>query len=319
MHWVILGAGALGTLLAAHLTRAGHRVQLVARGARAAHLASHGLSVRGLDSFDIRCEIVPDPAALRVADVFVNTVKTYDSRAGLASLAWLDPATAFSVQNGVVKEEELRERFGTTRVLGAMADFSGELAPDGTVLFTRNVNLHLGELDRTSSERARAIASAIDAAGIRARSVDHIETIIWSKFSGWVALMVMAVLTRRYTGDYLRDPDVARVVVDITRETAQIATRRGIPLMDISPLPVVRIQQGSEEEAVEAVREAGERMYAQAPEHRLSSLQDLLRGRRLELEETVGDACRRGHALGLAMPVLTTCYRLAACIDRGLA
>lgn len=319
MHWVILGAGALGTLLAGHLARAGQRVQLVARGARAAHLVSQGLSIRGLGHFDTHCEIVQDPCSLRAADVFINTVKTYDSRAGLASLARLEPAVALSVQNGVVKEEELQEQFGRACVLGAMADFSGELAQDGTVLFTRNVNLHLGERAGAAGAHAAAIASVIDAAGIRARAVDDIETLIWSKFSGWVALMVMAVLTRRYTGDYLQDPDVARVVVEITRETAQIAARRGIPLIDISPLPVARIRHASEDDAIAAVREAGARMHAQAPEHRLSGLQDLLRGRRLELEETVGDACRRGHALGIAMPTLTTCYRLAACVDRGLA
>jgi 2-dehydropantoate 2-reductase len=192
------------------------------------------------------------------------------------------------------------------------------LTEDGAALFTRNINLHLGELNGELTARVCAIAEAIHAAGINARAVPNVQTLVWSKYTGWLALMLLAVLTRRFTGDYLQDPDVAKVVAEITRETAQLAHARGIPLLDISPVPVVRVLAGSAEEAAAIVQEVGVRMAAQAPTHRLSSLQDLLRGRRLELEETVGYAYRQGLELGFPMPVLTTCYRIAAAINRGL-
>jgi 2-dehydropantoate 2-reductase len=318
MHFVILGAGALGSLLAAHLARAGHQVDLIARGGRATVIADRGLSIRGLNTFEARCAVVRDPAAIVAADVFINTVKTYDSVAGLAALHALRPRLALSVQNGVVKEDELCAQFGAEVVLGAMADFSGELTEQGAVLFTRNINLHLGARNGTLTPRVQELAAAIHDAGINARAVDNIDTIIWSKYCGWVALMLLAVLTRRYTGDYLQDPAAARVVVQITRETTQLARQRRIPLLDVSPMPVVRMQDGSEEDAVAVVQEVGARMAAQAPTHRLSSLQDLLRGRRLELEETVGHAYRQGLETGLAMPALATCYRIAAAINRGM-
>ncbi len=318
MHVVILGAGALGSILAAHLARASHHVELIARGARAALLTEHGIDIRGLQAFKARCAIVREPASLRDADVFINTVKTYDSVAALNLVRELRPKVALSVQNGVVKEEELRARFGAATVLGAMADFSGELSDDGAVLFTRNINLHLGELNGELTPRASGVAEAIHAAGINARAVTNIQSLVWSKYTGWLALMLLAVLTRRCTGDYLQDPDVASVVAEITRETAQLAQAGGIPLLDVSPVPVLRLLAGSAEEAVAIVQEVGVRMAAQAPTHRLSSLQDLLRGRRLELEETVGYAYRQGVELGLPMPVLATCYRIAAAINRGL-
>lgn len=318
MHFVILGAGALGSLLAAHLVRAGHRVELIARGARAELLERDGIRIQGLAVLHERCAIVREPSRLAVADVFINTVKTYDSVSGLAALGALQPQLALSVQNGVVKEEELRAQFGAAPVIGAMADFSGEITDEGGVLFSRNINLHLGELGGGASARVTAVTAAIHAAGINARAVDDIETVIWSKYCGWLALMLMAVLTRRHTGEYLQDPDVARVVAQIVRETTRLAHHRGIPLVDISPMPVVRLQQGTEEAAMATVQEVGARMHAQAPTHRLSALQDLLRGRRLELEETVGYAFREGEKTGIDMPVVATCYRLAAAINRGL-
>jgi 2-dehydropantoate 2-reductase len=318
MRCVILGAGALGSILAAHLRRAGHDVTLIARGARAAALRAQGLKVDGLAAIGIDCEVCTDPAALRGADLFINTVKTYDSRAALAALGDLGPTLALSVQNGVVKEEELAAAFGADRVLGAMADFSGELRDDGSVLFTRNVCLHVGELVGGLSPRAAQIAATLDDAGISARASDAIRTVVWSKYVGWNALMTLAVLTRRPTAAYLSDPDAALVAARVTREMAALAATLGIPLRDQSPLPVAGIAAGDEAAAVRLVQAVGATFGQQAPTHRMSSLQDLLRGRPLELEETVGHALALGRAHGVAMPVTEICYRLVSTVNRGL-
>jgi 2-dehydropantoate 2-reductase len=52
--------------------------------------------------------------------------------------------------------------------------------------------------------------------------------------------------------------------------------------------------------------------------HKMSALQDTERGRRLEVEETVGDAVRRAEALGLPVPALDACYRVMAGISRNV-
>ena len=318
MRCIVLGAGALGSILAAHLVRAGHDLTLIARGARAAFLKERPLRVTGLIDLSVQVPICTDPASLRGADLFINTVKTSDSRAALAPLVALAPALALSVQNGVVKEEELVERFGAGAVLGAMADFSGELCADGSVLFSRNVCLHIGEPDGGLSPRVEHVASQLDAAGIVCRASDAISTVVWSKYVGWNALMLTSVLTRRPTAEFLLDADSALVVARITREMAALAAARGIPLRDQSPLPVAGIVAGSEADAAARVRETGALFARVAPAHRMSSLQDVTRGSPLELDETVGYALEAARALGLAMPVTELCHRLAACVNRGL-
>ncbi len=318
MRCVILGAGALGSILAAHLRRAGHDVTLIARGRRAEALRAHGLKIDGLAAIEIDCDISSEPATLRGTDLFINTVKTYDSRAGLAALSDLGPALALSVQNGVVKEDELAAAFGADRVLGAMADFSGELRDDGSVLFTRNVCLHVGELAGGLSPRAAGIAATLDAAGVTTRESPAIRTVIWSKYVGWNALMTLSVLTRRRTAAFLADADAALVAARITREMAALATALGIALRDQSPLPVAGIAAGDEAAAVRLVQSVGASFQQQAPAHRMSSLQDLLRGRPLELEETVGHALELGRGCGVPMPVTEVCYRLVSTVNRGL-
>jgi len=316
MHCVILGGGALGSILAAHLLQAGHQVALVARGQRALALRENGLQIRGLTELNLPCEVVTDPATLAATDLFINTVKTFDTHAALQPLSGLRPRLACSVQNGVMKEDALTVAFDPACVLGAMADFSGELCDDGTVLFTRNVCLHLGELQGGESARVAAVAAALDAAGIVTRQSPAINEVIWSKYVGWVALMLMAVLTRQGTAAYLADPDSARVVARITREMGALAAARGIALRDQSPVPARSILAGSEDEAVAIVRELGATFARTAPGHRMSSLQDVERSRALEVEETAGYGLRLGRELGLTMPTLELCYRLAISVHR---
>ena len=84
MKIVILGAGALGTVLGAHLARAGEDVTLIARGQRAAYLQEHGATITGLVDFTVPVRVVTDPSQVHDADVLIVTVKTYDMASALA-------------------------------------------------------------------------------------------------------------------------------------------------------------------------------------------------------------------------------------------
>src|SRR5205809_139211 len=99
MNFVIIGAGALGSIYAAHLTRAGHQVALVARGERAASLARHRIAIEGKAAFSARCNVVTDMGTLQQTDVVIVAIKTYDTEQALAPLRGLRAKSAFSVQN----------------------------------------------------------------------------------------------------------------------------------------------------------------------------------------------------------------------------
>src|SRR5437899_11539545 len=145
MKIVILGAGALGTVLGAHLARAGEDATLLARGQRAAYLQEHGATITGLVDFTVPVRVVTDPSQLHDADVLMVTVKTYDMVAALASVKHLDVGSVLSIQNGVLKNEQLAQTFGWEKVLGAMVIIGAEVLPTGTVRCTANQGLLLGE------------------------------------------------------------------------------------------------------------------------------------------------------------------------------
>ena len=315
-EFAVLGAGAMGSIVGAHLTRAGHQVAMLARGRRARQLEEHGISVRGLSEFTTPVTVFTDPARLAGAGTLIVATKTPGTAAALAGLAHAHFDAALSIQNGPLKNEILSHAFGAPRVLGALADTSGELLPDGAVLFTRNVNIMVGELPRGDSERARHIAAALDAAGVRAASTAEILTLEWSKFCSWVGLMSLAVTTRAPTWKYLSDPDSALVLARLVREMGRLAAALGIELSDRAILPTASLCAGSESEAVAILTRTGAHYRATAPAHRMSALQDVEAGRPLEVNETLGYALEKSRQLGLELALLDCFRHLIGAIDR---
>ena len=312
MKFAILGAGALGTILGAHLSRAGHEVVIIARGERARTLHRQGLVLNGLVDLKARAAVIEDPKRLLDVDTLIIATKAIETQQAIESLQHLRLENAFSVQNGVLKNELLARTFGFSRVLGAMADFSGELLADGEVKFTRNVCLHLGEVRGGLSARAEELAKLIDDAGVRCQAASNIRTREWSKFAGWIAQFPLAVLTRQITWKFLMDPRSALVIVRIVREAAALARALEVELVDMPPLPVPSIEHASDEAAIEIVRGIGQTFLDRSPEHRMSAQQDVLRGSRLEYEETLGYALEKSREVGVAMPTLDNLYRVIA-------
>jgi 2-dehydropantoate 2-reductase len=312
MRFAILGAGALGTILGAHLSRAGHEVVMIARGDRARVLQRQGLVLNGLSDIKARPNVIDDPSKLLDTDTLIIATKAIDTARAIETLSHLRVDTAFSVQNGVLKNELLARVFGFSRVLGAMADFSGELLANGEVKFTRNVCLHLGEEKGGSSARAEALATLINTAGVRCESASNIRTREWSKFAGWIAQFPLAVLTRQITWKFLMDERSAMVIVRIVREAAALAAAMKVELIDMPPLPVPSIVHGSDAQAIDIVKGIGQKFLDTSPEHRMSAQQDVLRGSRLEYEETLGYALEKAREHGVSMPTLDVCYRMIA-------
>ena len=281
-EFAVLGAGVLGSVIAAHLARAGRDVLLLARGARAQQVTAEGLRIRGLAEFNQPVPVLTEPATLRDARYLVVTTKTYSMEAALMPLRGARIGAAFSFQNGLMKNEQLC----------------------------------IGELNGASSERARAIAAIIDDAGVRSSAVEDIQGLEWAKFASWAALMVLSITVRTETWRYMNDADAALVMARLVREVGALAIASGVNLSDQSMLPVASLCAASETAAAAAIMALGEQMRANAPRHRMSTLQDLQAGRPLEVEETLGFAVRKAAERGVPVPLLASSYALARAIDR---
>ena len=316
MRFVILGAGALGSIIAGHLARAGEDVLVIARGSRAAYVRQHGITLTGMADFTTTCPVLTDPVELREADVLIVAVKTYDMAAALASVGHLKVAMALSIQNGVLKNVQLADVFGAEHTVGAATFLSGEVLPDGAVRCNAHQILYVGELPAGSSARVQHVVAALTGAGLQAEATAHMQTIEWSKFAAWIGGMVLAVLTRLKTYKFLSDPDAALVCARLMRETAALATTWGIALTGMPAFAVHTMTSGTEADAVAHLQARGALVQARAPLLRMSSLHDLEHGRPLEIEETLGYVVTQAATVGLAVPTVDTCYRLIRGLNR---
>jgi 2-dehydropantoate 2-reductase len=318
MKMVILGAGALGTVLGAHLARAGEDVTLIARGQRAAYLQEHGATITGLVDFTIPVRVVTDPSQIRDADVLIVTVKTYDMASALHSVKHLDVESVGSIQNGILKNEQLAQTFGWEKVLGAMAALSAAVLPTGTVRFTVNQGLYLGELPEGTSSRVQTLGETFAQAGILAQVTPSIQSFEWAKYLAFVSWMAPAVLTRLETYKFLQEAQTATIVAAILHEMTQIAAARAIVLEDITFFPTKTLSQLAFDDLVTHLQQMGDQLASQAPLHKISTLQDVEQGKRLEVEETLGYAVRQSAALGISTPTMDICYKLIAGINHYL-
>jgi 2-dehydropantoate 2-reductase len=236
----------------------------------------------------------------------------------LQSVKHLDVESVASIQNGVLKNEQLAETFGWDKVLGAMAAFSGAVLPTGTVRFTVNQGLYLGELPEGTSTRVQTLGDIFNRVGILAKVTPSIQSFEWAKYLAFVSWMAPAVLTRLETYKFLLEAQTASIVAAILREMTQIATARAIVLEDITFFPTKTFSQLAFDDLVTHLQQMGDALASQAPLHKISTLQDVEQGKRLEVEETLGYAVRQSAALGIPTPTMDVCYNLIAGINHYL-
>ncbi len=316
MRFVVLGAGALGTVIAAYLARAGEDVALIARGARAEQLAREGVTITGLEDFTVAMEIIDQPATLSSADVLILATKTYDTAAAIDAVRHLAIGSVFSIQNGVVKNSQLAEAFGEAAVLGAVGMLGGAVQADGAANYAMANPIILGELSGEMSPRVDEIIKTLKSAKLPATASDNILSEEWSKFVGWLGISALAVLTRAETWKFLADPDTARIAARVMRETAQLPKQLGIPLKAGPPFDLDAVTSLGEDEVVALLNARGQAQGKTAPNFRQSMLQDVDKGKQFEVEETFGYTVRKAEKLGLSVPTVETCYRVLAGLNR---
>ncbi len=316
MKFVVLGAGALGTVTAAYLARAGEAVSLIARGERAAHLADNGVTVTGLDEFTVPVNIVTDAGTLTATDVLILAVKTHQTETALAGVKHMKVGNAISIQNGVIKNEQLANVFGKDAVLGCISLMGGAIQPDGSANYVMDNPTIIGEWAGGSSDRVQDIVGRYNEAGLPAAVSEDIRADEWTKFVGWMGLSAVAVLTRQETWKFTADPDTARIVVRIVREAAQLAESLGVTLRAGPPFFLEKITAASEDDAVAMTQERGREQSVSAPTFRQSMLQDVDKGKAIEVHETFGFVVDQAQRQGIAVPTIETCFQVLSGINR---
>jgi 2-dehydropantoate 2-reductase len=320
MRTVIAGAGALGSVIGGYFAQAGAEVTLIARRPHAEAIRAHGLLIEGRRGARVVRDVraTGDPAEVRSADLLIMCVKSQDNQKTLATLGHLRGkiGAAISLQNGGRKDEELAETFGRGAVVGATTLVGASMPAPGRVLHTNEGGTWIGEFDGHATPRVEAIAELFRKADLPIEVRPDIRTAIWCKLNQMVTAAALSCVTRLWIHEIYLDRELASLFVEISREVAQVAERLGIPLADFHGFTVKTVCTLPFEEAVKSVVARGRTMQEQGTTQvKISTLQDLERGKPTEADQTIGHVVRLAAELGVAVPKLGLLYRVIRGIE----
>lgn len=315
MRTVIVGAGALGSILGGYVAETGEEVTLVGRKPHVDAIRAHGLVIEGMRGRHVVRNIraVTDPRELASADALILAVKSYDTTEALASLSHLRGkiGAVLSVQNGGGKDEALAGTFGRDAVVGATSIVGGAMPEPGRVIHTNEGGTWIGEFDARRTARVEAIAEVFRKAGLRIEVRDDIRSAIWGKLNQMVPAAALACVTRLHVHEMYQDPSLAALFVELSHEVAGVAARLDIPLVDCQGFPVKTLCSQPFDAAVQSVIARGRAMQERGmTQVKISTLQDLERGKRTEAEQVIGYVVDLAAAHGVAVPKLALLYRV---------
>lgn len=320
----IVGAGAIGAYLGARLALGGQDVTLIARGAHLEAMRRDGVTL--LSGPDGGTREVTHPRAVATPedagpqDAVFLTLKAHQVPEMATRLAPMleDHTSVVTAQNGVpwwyfhgvegplagTRLESVDpggvtwDAIGPERVIGCVVYPATELQAPGVVRHVDGDRFSLGEPDGSRSGRVRELSRTLVAAGVRAPVRPRLRNELWVKLWGNVAFNPISALTGATLAAICANDGARALARAAMLEAQAVAGALG------------------EEFAVDVDQRI--KGAAAVGEHKTSMLQDLERGRHMEIDAVVGAVAELGRLVDVPTPRIDGLYALVRLLDARL-
>jgi 2-dehydropantoate 2-reductase len=293
----VIGAGAIGSLFAAHLSNVAEVLVLTRRQEHARALNEHGLRVTGRHAFTARVTAAADPRELPEFDVGIVATKANGVEEAAARLdGRFAAATMMTVQNGLGAEETVH-RHGEWPLISAVTFMSGTKHSDTHVEYILDTPTWLGPYGATPYERVEELAQLLVDSGLEAEALPDLRPAQWSKLIFNATVNGVAALTGLPHDAHFAaentESDLGRLVHALVDEGKRIAVAAHVELHDDPwEMNVLATKRGSA--------------------HYPSMLEDVEARRPTEVELINGALVREAEHHGVDAPLQTAVYRLVA-------
>ncbi|HET6469530.1 MAG TPA: 2-dehydropantoate 2-reductase [Geminicoccaceae bacterium] len=313
MRIAVYGAGAIGGLLGARLAATDAQVSLIARGPHLAAIRERGLELRhGPERLLVRPRATDDPRELGPQDHVIVTLKAHQVPGvvpamrqlfhGETAVIWAVngvPWWYFAGLDGPWRDRRLRsvdpgdvqwQGIGPERIVGCVVYPAAEVTSPGVVELVEGDRFSLGEPSGERTARVRALSSLLIRAGLKAPVRPRIRDEIWVKLWGNLSFNPISALTGAALDAIVADQGTRAVARAMMLEAQRVAERLGVKFaIDV-------------DKRIEGAAAIGA--------HRTSMLQDLERGRPLELDALVTAVQEMGRLVELPTPAIDTVLAL---------
>jgi 2-dehydropantoate 2-reductase len=213
---VVVGAGAIGGVVGAHLERDGHPVLLVdADREHVAAIQRDGVRIEGpVEQLEVRPGVCTPDAMPERLEIVLLAVKAHHTD---AALDLIEPRLAedgfvVSLQNGI-NEPRIAERLGRERVVGALVNFGADVVAPGRIALGGRGALRIGEVDGSSTPRVGRLVSDI----AWAEPTGNVLGCLWAK-EAYGAMLFATAVSDLSIADALADPAYRPLYVALAGE-----------------------------------------------------------------------------------------------------
>ncbi|MBU6449555.1 MAG: 2-dehydropantoate 2-reductase [Rhodospirillales bacterium] len=313
MKVCIFGAGAIGGYLGAEMSRAGADVSLVARGANLEAMRRDGVRViKENEEFVARPVCTSDTKELGVQDYVIIGLKAHQISAAVPALQPLlgENTSVVAAVNGIpywyfhrhggkldgkivesVDPGGLQwNGIGPERAIGCIVYPATELEQPGVIRHIYGDKFPIGEPSGEITPRVQRLSELFEAAGQRAPVLERIRDEIWLKLWGNLSFNPVSALTHATLDVICTDPGTRAVCKAMMLEAQEIAQTLGVNFrVDV-------------ERRIEGARKVGA--------HKTSMLQDLERGRDMEVAPLLTVVQEFGRMVDVPTPTIDVVHAL---------
>lgn len=308
----VIGTGAVGGVIAALLDRAGHDVEVTARGATLAGVRERGITLTGAWGTHA-APLTAQETLTRSPELAVVATKASDAAAAIAANAtWLDGTTVVVVQNGLGGVRTAEELLPRSRIVGGLALFAASYLEPGEVAVTTPGSTCLGGADPAAARAARDVLGTV------------MPVTVTDNFAGaqWTKLVVnqinaLPAITGTSAQDVIANRGLRRIMTRAMRENVRVGLAAGVrfaPLQGLSG-PLLRGLALAPVALGQLVPLLMRRRMGAVPNPG-STLQSLRRGQLTEIDHLNGAVVAEGHRLGVPTPVNAALVDLVHEVER---
>lgn len=316
MKITVIGAGAIGSLVAGYLSRADIDITLVARKKNASAIKENGLAIEGVRGKMIVPVKVTDKLE-KGADSVILAVKTQGIAATFSDNAQiLGDVPVLTVQNGVRAEEILSEFIPREKIISSVVLFGATYLEPGKVVHNFEGDWIIGKAFGPNDKQVEAIGNVLGGV-FSIRITEEIRGMKWLKL--FLNLNnCLPALTGKSMQETFSHLEVCKLSIRLLSEALMVVEQVGVKLKSLPDFPIDRLQGLTAMPLEEASKIFSQTMTNLSKEPLYGSiLQSIKKGKPSEIDYFNGEIVRLGGKIGVAAPLNEKLVRMVHKVERG--
>ena len=302
MKIAVVGAGAMGSLFSYFFHRAGYAPCLLdSHGERVDALSREGLNVEtpAGNHHVFLPTVTTEAKEIGKVDLIVIAVKAYDTELAIKGALPLlgDKTVVLTLQNGLYNIERIARIAGKNRVLGGTTAHGATQISHTHIRHAGSGETIIGVLQGERVLKVGEVSELLNLSGVKTRITDDVSGAIWGKLLVNAAINPLTALTRITNGEIIECSELVDVQRRVVDEVCAVAKKKKVAIH--FPDPVAKVKE----------------VCIATASNQSSMLQDVLNGKRTEIDYINGAVVGEGTACGVSTPYNQILTRLVKALE----